>query len=136
MGMLRRLGPWCLLLLAGCASASFTSSTLGERAVFRVGDIAEFRAEDLRVGFTAVREDSRCPPDVVCFWEGAATVVAWAEKDSLPRQEVVLSTTDRTGHSKRADYLGYQIELLDVAPPNSGSVQQSDYRVTLVVRAK
>jgi len=110
MGMLRRLGPWCLLLLAGCASASFTSSTLGERAVFRVGDIAEFRAEDLRVGFTAVREDSRCPPDVVCFWEGAATVVAWRrrihchdKKWSCPQPTELAIRNERTTSATRSN---------------------------------
>ncbi len=113
-----------------------TAATLGEEFVLRVGDSAEVATEDLRLGVSAVPLDSRCPEGVVCVWAGVATVAVWVEKGSTQRQELLLSTHDYAGHSQRAEYLGYEIELLQVAPPKAGTIRQSDYRVTLVVRAK
>jgi hypothetical protein len=123
------------LVLAGCASSPVASSSLGEPVTLAVGDSAAFPADDLRIGLSAVREDSRCPPAVACVWEGMATVVAWAEKGSEPRRELILATADRGSVSTRARFPGYEIELLGLAPPNSGNVRQAEYRATLVVRA-
>lgn len=136
METLQALALWGLVLVGGCGSATVAVSALGEPAVLRVGESVEVSGEDLRIGFVAVRQDSRCPVDVVCVWEGVATVDAWAKKGSEERHDLVLATSNKAGHSTRADYLGYEVELLELAPAKSGSVQQADYRVTLVVRAK
>ncbi len=111
-------------------------AALGEPVVLGIGDSVEVSGENLRVSFKAVEMDSRCPAGVTCIWEGVATVVVAAEKGSERRQELVLATTNRRGYSTRSEYLGYEIELLDLAPPKSPSTRESDYRVTLVVRAK
>jgi hypothetical protein len=124
---------------AGCASSSILGSTLGQAAVLRVGQVADFPGEGLRVGFTAVSGDSRCPPPetgVVCVWQGVATVAAWAQKSPQPRSEIVLATTNAAGHSRQAEYLNYEIELLGLAPPHAGTIRQSDYRLTLLVRPR
>lgn len=63
--------------------------------ILGVGTAVAFPAEDLRIAISAVREDSRCPPTVTCVWEGMATVAAWAQKGSEPRQELILATNDR-----------------------------------------
>ena len=136
METLQALGLWGLVLVSGCGSATVSKSVLGEPAVLRVGETVELPGADLRIGFAAVRQDSRCPVNVVCVWEGVATVAAWAEKGSKERHDLVLATTNKAGYSTRAEYLGYEIELLELAPPRSGSTQESDYRLTLVVRAK
>ena len=136
MESLRTLGLWCLVALATCASDSVTKAALGEAAVLRVGQSIEVPAEDLRLGVSSVPQDSQCPEGVVCVWAGVAVVAVWVEKGSEPRQELLLSTGKYAGHSSVAEYLGYQIELVRVAPPKSGTIQQSDYKVTLVVTVK
>jgi hypothetical protein len=136
METLRVFGLWYVVALAGCGSDSVTKATLGEAAVLRVGQSVEVPSEALRLGVSAVPEDSRCPEGFVCVWAGVATVVVWVEKGSQQRQELLLSTGKFAGHSSLAEYLGYEIELIQVEPPKSGTIQQSDYRVTLVVRAK
>ena len=70
----------------------------------------------------------------MCVWQGVATVVGWAERSPQARQEVVLATTAAGGYSMRVEYGGYEIELLDLAPPRVGTPKQSDYKLTLVVR--
>lgn len=108
---------------------------LGEPTVLRVGEVAQFPGEGLRIGFTSVDEDSRCPPDVVCVWAGVAKVAAWAEMAPKPRAEFVLATNNAVGPSE-ARYENYSIELLNLSPRSTGAVPQADYRLTLVVRTK
>jgi hypothetical protein len=126
----------CLVLLGGaCRSASVIGPNLGEPMVLRVGDVAEFRDEGLRLGFTSVDEDSRCPPDVVCVWAGVAKVAGWAERLPGSRATFVLATSDSAPYSTQAAYENFSIELLNLSPRRSG-MSPSDYRLTLVVRPK
>ncbi len=136
MGGLQSLGLSCVVLLLSCGSVSVTKGSLDQPVALRVDQSAEYAGENLRVGFNEVRNDSRCPTHAVCVWEGFATVVLWLEKGSEPRQELSLSSSNQAGHSTRGECLGYEIEVLGLAPPNSGHLRQSDYRVTLAVRAK
>ena len=60
---------------------------LDQPFVLRVGQSAEVAGTELRLRFDDVREDSRCPADVVCVWGGNArlrlTVDADGEVDAL-----------------------------------------------------
>jgi hypothetical protein len=125
-----------LVALASCGSSGVTQAMLGEPVVLRVGESAGLTGEGVRFGVSGVPEDSRCPDNVVCVWAGVATVSAWLQKAPQPREELVLTTTPFAGHLSRADALGYEVELVAVAPGKSETLQQSDYRITLVVRAK
>lgn len=126
-----------IALACGCGPSSIVGSRLGEVMVLRVGEVAEVGEAGLRVGFTAVRDDSRCPPPetgVACVWQGTATVVGWAERPRQPRSEIVLATTDAPGRSTVARYSAYEIELLALSPPRIGETRPSEYVLTLVVR--
>jgi hypothetical protein len=125
-----------LALGLSCGSLSLVRGHLDEAFVLQVGQEAELADDGLRVGFTAVREDSRCPPGVQCFWEGVATAALWAEKTGHPRSELLLATINTQGHSTQAEYLGYEIALADLAPPRTGDIAQGAYRLTLVIRSK
>lgn len=133
-GWLCGLVLWALGNVA-CAS-SIVASSLGEPVKLNVGEAALIAGEELTVGFTAVRDDSRCGPDVVCIWEGVATVVAWASRPGQGRAELLLHTTDNGGFSTRREYLDYEIQVVSLSPPNDGDVAQSEYEVTLVVRRR
>src|SRR5512147_1815363 len=107
---LRHLALW-LVALAACGSDSTTTAKLGDAVVLSVGQTAELESASLRVGVSAVPEDSRCPEGVVCIWQGLAVVSVWVEKQSSGRQELLLATANTAGHSSRAEYLSYQVEL-------------------------
>ena len=136
MEQMRSLVACWLVAVAGCGSSGVTQATLGEPVVLRVGQSAELPDEDVRIGVSGVPQDSRCPEGVACVWAGVAVVSVWLEKGSQAREELVVTTAPFEGHSSRADSLGYQVELVAVAPGKSGTLQESDYRITLVVRAK
>ncbi len=75
-------------------------------------------------------EDSRCPSDVVCVWQGEARVEIVLEETQT--FSTVLSTYDN-----QVDTLGnYSLELIDVKPyPVSDKViKTEDYDVTLKIK--
>lgn len=69
----------CALLLAGCEllglpSGGSTSDVVAASAddpiEIEVGQTVVFEDLNARIRFVAVREDSRCPVNLDCFWQG------------------------------------------------------------------
>ena len=65
--------PWL-----GCQSNAAQSGShdprLDQEFVLRGGQEVNIRGTDLRLHFTDVLEDSRCPKQVECFWTGQARI--------------------------------------------------------------
>jgi hypothetical protein len=55
--------------LSGCSG---TSSELGEDVTLAVGQTAMIEGGKLNIKFIEVKEDSRCPRNVTCIWQGQA----------------------------------------------------------------
>src|ERR1700712_3757212 len=75
------------LALASCQVARADPSEYGLNEPFALagGQEAEIRAVGLRLRFTEVLEDSRCPKLVACFWSGQARIAVVVEQSgSLP----------------------------------------------------
>ena len=70
---------------------------------------------DVRLTFVDVTEDSRCPADVTCVWEGNAAVL-FRVTSGGSTIDVVLNTTDRPGHARTASAFGHTIELTELQP--------------------
>lgn len=87
--------------------------------------------EGLGVRFEAVIEDSRCPADVQCVWEGNATIAIDVAMNGETGASLQLSTNP--GFPTEATYLGYSFELVDLEPyPRTDSEDGQPYRATLV----
>lgn len=65
---------------------------------------------EFTVKFTQLIEESRCPPDMVCFWEGRAVVEIEVNSDKT--FELESSTSSNPAIVKSANYQDYQIELI------------------------
>jgi hypothetical protein len=85
----------------------------------------------LSLSFTAVVEDSRCPTDVQCVWEGQATVEVAASAVGLEPATLGLSTHPDFGSV--ATYDGAAIELLDLLPYPTSTGLDGPYEVLLRV---
>lgn len=74
-----------------------------------------------KVTFASVAEDSRCPEDVTCVWEGIAIVDLKLVNGSETRT-VQLATKDFEPKNvkKSFQYHGYTISLADVKPYPGG----------------
>jgi hypothetical protein len=133
--MLRFVLP--LVFLAACASGGVESPTtpsVNEEFTLRPGQTAAVTGTALRITFEAVRDDSRCPTDVTCIWEGDATVVLKVKVDS---DEAVreLHTNEGGERSRKVPAGDFTITLqrLDPAPRSTQPIEASAYRATLKV---
>ena len=91
---------------------------------------AKFQEENLNMKFLNVLEDSRCPTDVTCVWQGRTSLSFSVSQ--LIKTEVILDTLEK---NNVAVFGKYQIELIDVNPyPNSSiPTKNDDYTALLRV---
>jgi len=83
-----------------------------------------------RVAFEGVKEDSRCPIDVICVWQGNAAVALELTAGEGP----TLPFTVNTGiEPDSAVHAGYFVQLLEVnpAPVSTSRIDRKRYRVKL-----
>ena len=86
------------------------------------------------IEFVDVTEDSRCPVNVTCVWEGQAIVALNISTEGKDPDSVAL--TSRAGHEKLAiaDIEGYSIRLQKVEPPKTrDEIELDEYIITLIV---
>jgi hypothetical protein len=96
-----------------------------------VGQHVTVQPDNVEIAFREVQGDSRCPTNVMCFWEGAAGVQLTLTNAIHQTQQVGISVE---GHgSGTAEAMGYRITAarLDPYPRDAGPIRQSAYRVTL-----
>jgi hypothetical protein len=123
------------LAMAACGNKVATPSgekiPLGREFTLAVGQSAVV-GDDVRLTLKSVTDDSRCPVDVTCVWEGDAKVSVEVITPS-PRAEHELHTTGRESHE--AKHGAYRVTLvkLEPAPRSTVTISSSDYRATFVV---
>jgi hypothetical protein len=94
----------------------------------------EVRVDLLRMSFQRAGEDSRCPIDVVCVWQGNAAVELALGIGTGPSYPFVLNTANG---APAVEHGGYRVTLLDLAPaPRAGvEIPPDEYRATVRVEA-
>jgi len=76
--------------------------------------------ESLWITFDSLLEDSRCPTDLMCWWEGNACLLFDVNKNNIEHR-IFLNTY--TGFTRDTTILKYRIFLIEVLPiPHSDSV--------------
>jgi hypothetical protein len=108
---------------------------IGEEFTMTVHEVVVVDDTHLLISFDGVTEDSRCPTDVQCPWEGNAAVrfELSSEIAEFAPQPRVLNTSLEP---RSTDFMGLTIRLVDVAPYPSAAGQPIDpesYVVKLVV---
>ena len=121
-----------LLMLVGISIISCNEELLPEtfnlvlEEDFKLGDEFELFNKSLMFSIVEIN-DSRCPSDVVCVWEGKADVRI--NMDSPQSGSILLSTYDNLKDTVG----GYSFELIDVSPYpiSTETIKLEDYKVTL-----
>ncbi len=122
-------------LMVNHSSEYFSAAHLRYPFELRANQAAIINSEQIEIRFLRVTEDSRCPSDSFCKWEGQVTIeleISWNNQlsDSL-------SLTLRQGYKELAlrESNGYSVELQKVEPyPNlTQALENSDYVITLVI---
>jgi hypothetical protein len=114
--------------------------SLNEAFTLSGGQEGLLASENLRLRFTDVLEDSRCPTQVECFWTGQARIAISVHPDGSGSTNVEFNTNPAPGQTvKVADVGQYSIELLSLDPyPQTPDdpIAFEDYRAALVVRKR
>lgn len=139
----------CVVLLGvaivGChfgeaARADVPEVNLDELFALTGGQEGLLAGENLRLRFSEVLEDSRCPTTVECFWTGQARIAIVVQPPGGGSTTVEFNTNPAPGQTvKQADVGVYSIELLSLEPyPQTpeGPIPFEDYRAALTVRKR
>lgn len=103
----------------------------GEEFTLAPGDAAR-TADGFAVRFTGVTEDSRCPREVNCAWEGDATVTVEITAPGASPVARELHTNRRFAAATAAG--GRTVRLLGLAPAaRQGEVPAAEYRARLAI---
>lgn len=103
------------------------------------GQSAVIPGTELEIGFIRVVNDSRCPEDVVCVWEGDALVALWARQLGRGGRETlnahIRGMTRLDSTSAAVGFRGYRIQALGLDPyPRAGvPIDTTAYQVLLRV---
>ena len=129
----------CSLLL-GCSTVMMNfndnqnTARVGKEFALKVGQQLKLDGVDLKVKFTGVPQDSRCPTNVNCVWAGNAEVaLEWTyDKCTTP---ITLNTHGTAAASDEAKVGGFRVKLIKLEPyPHSEKkISPSDYIATLRV---
>jgi hypothetical protein len=131
------------IALMGCqlsreADADPVEFTLGQEFTLGGGQEAVFGGEDLRVRFTDVLEDSRCPTEVECFWTGQARIAIAVQAAGRASAAADFNTNPAPGqnvHTVRMDDYTIGLKSLDPYPRTPDDpISFEDYRATLLVQ--
>lgn len=92
-----------LLALQACASTDIIVAEPGVAFSLPVGKTAVLEGSESRITFRQVREDSRCPMNVLCVWEGDAKIEIVVSREQRPEESKVLSLAQPNNEAQIGD---------------------------------
>jgi len=140
VALMKTIATTLVLLLAwtACSTAQPDPAplvALGQPFTLAVGAAAQLGNSDLRVGFTGVSSDSRCPKGVQCVWAGDAVAQVWLQRGAGTRQALALHTAAGAGQSAQAGAHVLGLLQLQPAPVEGRAMMPANYHITLVLTA-
>ena len=106
------------VISVSCSKNTGDIFKLEEKFDLKVGETATLNNAPLNISFKTVLEDSRCPENVICVWEGQAKlemeITGYDDSGSTQVFEII----KRVGHEELAYFTinDYEIHLLFVDP--------------------
>ena len=128
-----------ILIFVSCKTTNQSTNdvspeqTNGDQLWLKIGEKKVLEPDGLEVSFRQLLEDSRCPKDVVCVWEGRAEIQLWLIKEGP--DSIFVNVSIPQYPRSPIDVLGYRITLLqlDPYPRTDITYQPSDYKALLDV---
>jgi len=140
------LSLMCVLLSSGYAGRDRANGTsllieeqseqvvLDQNFKIKYGQELTIKGQNLKVKFDSLLDDSRCPTDVKCLWEGDAKILISVRRGRAKESHMELHTNQN--FTRAGKYQKYTIKLvaLDPYPKTRFQLKQSDYVATLLIR--
>jgi hypothetical protein len=131
------------MALVGCGSSPVAEAdpvafTLNEAFRLPGGMEAATTGDDLRLRFTDVLEDSRCPTEVECFWTGQARIAIQVQPAGREPTTTEFNTNPAPGQTILTARAGEYTITLQQLDPYPRTIDESpvleDYTATLSVQ--
>ena len=135
-----------LIFVAGCFQPFSSEPTpnniikadFNSPVQLNIHQTAIMEPQGVKVEFSEITEDSRCPLDVSCIHEGQVTATFDIETSNNGQaNHHLIRLTQKASQTDLAidNFDGYSIQLIDVEPKptTNKTIVASDYLVTLVV---
>ena len=121
------------ILPAGCAGGTeVIEADLGQEFLLPIKQEASITGEKLRIRFEDVIEDSRCPLNVTCIWEGRVSILARLIYDDAT-YTVVLNEPGLTDYAVDV-FRDYSITFhLKPYPGEMENISKEDYYLQLTI---
>ena len=124
----------------GTAPASVRDAATGEPFLLDEGDAVQVAGHALR--FDSVVEDSRCPANTSCVWEGRAKIQLTASSPTGASESAILTVPPsgamRDGETATWEIGGVVVDLLALSPYPGSEADENEApsQAQLAVRAK
>jgi len=124
------LAGFCLLLATACDETSPVAPTvpLNQEFTLAPGQTSTLENTSVRVQFTRVSGDSRCPADAICVLGGDALVHLRVSDSGTADYELHAGDQSRAAITHRGIRL--ELVLLQPYPFSSRMIQPDEYRAT------
>ena len=131
---MKRFVVGCLVLVAAACSSSPArpTSSVDTRVTVPIGQTVTIAATSASVRFESVLEDSRCPADANCVWQGQAAVTLTVVASGRP-VSIELRSDPAAARAASVNGLRFEWVQLDPYPFSSRPTQPGDYRLTIRV---
>ena len=120
--------------LAACSSGGYGPTDSGSpspsegNVSVRLGETVAVGATGVTIDFRAVTEESRCPLNAVCVWEGNGQVALTLANGYGATRDVALNTSSEP---RRVEFAGLRIILSELTPyPTGEPIDPADYVAT------
>ena len=137
------MGMWiktCLCILFLCTVLSAMSGcnkdeyNIGEEFSLRIGETAGIKGEQLQIRFLEVSEDSRCPRNVTCVWEGRAVAVIEVLKGNTSQKiELIEQGHTETLTTKQFEEYEFRFRMSPYPEETEVQISSDEYRLMLIV---
>lgn len=122
-----------VLVLGSCADNGEVKASLGQEFSLSIGQSVVITGEDLEIRFVEVSEDSRCPKDVTCVWEGRVIALVEISVDSSS-QQLKLTQPGLTEQYAMETYKDYQLTFkVEPYPEEGKEIAADEYRLLLII---
>ena len=110
-----------------------TTVELGQPFQLKIGETVKLNADNLSVSFVQVKEDSRCPKNTNCIWEGQAIIELSIKGKATKNIALIMSAGKSAKLAEKVDAYTYTLKKVDPYPESGTKIGAEDYVVELEV---
>ena len=106
---------------------------MGQPFQLKMGEALKASSDDLVIQFVQVKEDSRCPKNTNCVWEGQAVIELAVKGKASKNIDLIMSAGKSAKLKEQMDNYTCTLKKVDPYPESGTKIDPADYVIELVV---